>query len=338
MRSRNLLRGGLVTVAIIGLALAPSLGLAKGGGGGGEPLRIVLTNDDGFETDNIQALFEALEDAGYDVIMAAPYVGQSGNSAAISFLEPIFPTGEESEGGLLPAGSPGVGPTTIAEQQFYVDGSPADSVLYGIDIAAEQIFGGPPDLVVSGPNEGNNLGLVTPHSGTVGATVTALNLGIPAIAFSASRDDETPEEAELIAAIALEVVQAVDGRRGINLPAGTGLNVNIPDVDPDASDVDDFDFVLTRVGIASNIGPQFYEMIGDSPIANAFGIPPGTPFPGVSVEIPYTVAGYPEDDSPKSEGNVIGELTVTVSPIQGTYQADKFKTQKVRRDLKDLFR
>ncbi len=210
-------------------------------------------------------------------------------------------------------------------------------MLYGIDIAAEQIFGGPPDLVVSGPNEGNNLGLVTPHSGTVGATVTALNLGIPAIAVSASRDDETPEEAALIAAITLEVVKAVDGPRGIRLPPGTGLNVNIPDVDPDASDVDDFGFVPTRVGIASNIGPQFYEKIGESPIAVAFGIPPGLPLPGVSVEIPYTAAGYPEDDSPKSEGNAIGELTVTVSPIEGTYAADLFRSLLVRHKLRDLF-
>ncbi|MFP8881318.1 MAG: 5'/3'-nucleotidase SurE, partial [Myxococcota bacterium] len=137
-------------------------------------LDIVLTNDDGFETPNIQALFTALVDAGHNVIMSAPYLGQSGTSGEIAFLTPILPTSESSEAGLLPTGSPGVGPTTIAPQQFYVDGSPAASVLRGIDVSAEQIFGRPPDLVISGPNEGNNLGLVTPHSGTVGATVTAL--------------------------------------------------------------------------------------------------------------------------------------------------------------------
>ena len=304
---------------------------------GDQSLKIVLTNDDGFETENIQALYDALVAAGHDVIMAAPYLGQSGTGGQIAFLQPITPTSEPSEGGLLPAGSPGVGPTTIAPQQFYVDGSPAASVLYGIDVAAEQIFGGPPDLVLSGPNEGNNLGLVTPHSGTLGATVTALNLGIPAIAISASNDDETAAEAELIAEIALRVVEAVAGRHGIRLPHGTGLNVNVPDVDP-ALEAADYDFALTQVGTATNIGLQFYEQLGDSPIAVAFGIPPGLPFPGVSVEIPYTVAGYPEDTSSRSEGNVIGGTTVTVSPIQGTYQADYFRSFLVGRSLRGLFR
>lgn len=300
-------------------------------------LDIVLTNDDGFETENIQALYRALSDAGHNVIMAAPYLGQSGTGGKIGFLTPIFPTSEDSEGGLLPAGSFGIGATTIAPQQFYVDESPAAAVLYGIDILAPQIFGGPPDLVVSGPNEGNNLGLVTPHSGTLGAAVTALNKGIPAIAVSADNDDETVAEAELIAELTVKVVAAIDGPHGLRLPNATGLNVNIPDVDPLANDVDDFEYKLTKVGTAANIGLQFYENLGDSPIAQAVGIPPNIGLPGVSVEIPYTNAGHPEDTSSRSEGNALGGTTVTVSPIQGTYSADFFKQIQVRRNLRRLF-
>lgn len=301
-------------------------------------LNIVLTNDDGFETENIQALYRALTDAGHNVILAAPFVGQSGTSGQIAFLRPIFPTSEESEGGLLPAGSFGIGETTIAPQQFYVDGSPAAAALYGIDVLAPQIFGGPPDLLIAGPNEGNNLGLVTPHSGTIGATVTALNKGIPAIAVSADSDDETVAEAELIAAVTLQVIDAVDTRWGIRLPRGTGLNVNIPDVDPAANDADDFRFKLTRIGTAAQIGLQFYEDLGESPIAQAFGIPAGIGLPGTSVEIPYTNAGYAEDTSSRSEGNALGGTDVTVSPIQSTYAADFFKEFKVRRSLRSLFR
>ena len=335
MKRTRLGRYGLVGIGIaVGLMLAPAAAIARGGSGG--PLNIVLTNDDGFETENIQALYQALVDAGHNVVLSAPYLGQSGTSGQIAFLEPILPTSEPSEGGLLPAGSPGVGPTTLGANQFYVDGSPAASVLYGIDIAAESLFGGPPDLVLSGPNEGNNLGLVTPHSGTVGATVTALNLGIPAIAISADRTDLTPAEAELIADISVRVVDAVNGHRGINLLPGTGLNVNIPDVDP-VLEADDYDFSHTRIGTASNLGLQFYEKIGDSPIAVAFGIPPGLPFPGVSVEIPYTVAGYAEDTSSKSEGNVLGGTTVTVSVIQATYQADALRSLLVGFKLRTLF-
>ena len=142
-------------------------------------LNIVLTNDDGFETANIQTLYEALVEAGHDVIMSAPYSGQSGTSGKIAFLQPIADTSEVSEGGLLPAGSPGVGETRIDVQQFYVDGSPTASVLYGIDVKAMQIWASYPDLVISGPNEGNNLGVITPHSGTVGATVAALIKAFP---------------------------------------------------------------------------------------------------------------------------------------------------------------
>lgn len=300
-------------------------------------LDIVLTNDDGFETENIQALYQALVDAGHDVILSAPYLGQSGTGGQVAFLQPIFPTSEPSEGGLLPAGSFGIGVTTLGPQQFYADSSPTGAVLYGIDVLAPAIFGGPPDLVVSGPNEGNNLGLVTPHSGTLGAAVTALNKGIPAIAVSADSDDETAAEAELIAEIALAVVAAVDGPGGVRLPKGTGLNVNIPDVDPVANTVEDFDFEATRVGLAANIGLQFYENLGDSPIAQAVGIPPDIGLPGVSVEIPYTNGGYPLDDAPESEANALGGTTVTVSPIRGTYAADSKQEKKVRKKLRSLF-
>ncbi len=316
------------SVALLCLLLAGSPAAA---------LDIILTNDDGFETENIQALYRALVDAGHDVILVAPYVGQSGTGGSIPFLRPLFPTSEPSEGGLLPPGSFPIGPTTIASQQFYVDSTPAAASLYGIDVLAPMFFGGPPDLVVSGPNEGNNLGLTTPHSGTLGATVVALNKGIPAIAVSADNDDETTAEAELIADVTLRVVEAVDGPHGIRLPHGTGLNVNIPDVDPGANTAADFRYKLTRVGIASAIGLQFYENLGDSPIAQLVGIPPNIGLPGTSVEIPYTLA-HPEDTSPRSEGNVIGDTTVTVSPIDGTYEADFFREWIVRHKLRRLFR
>ena len=322
----------LLVGALAPLAVAPA-----------SALDILLTNDDGFETEYIQELHKALINAGHRVVMAAPWGGQSGSGGKINFLVPILPTSEDSEGGTVPAGSAGVGmnPDPMAPPtQFYVNGSPADAVLYGMDVAAPMIFGGPPELVISGPNEGNNLGLITPHSGTLGAAVTALNKGYPTIAVSAAQVDGTPEEPELIAQLTLMVVESVDGKKGVKLEPGTGLSVNIPDtdVDPALSVLGDFSFELTRVGKAANIGLQFYERLGDSPIANAFGIPPGFPFPGVSVEIPYTAAGHPLDDDKKSEGNVLDDLVVTVSPIQGTYQADDKAEKKVKKDLKDLFK
>jgi 5'-nucleotidase len=131
-------------------------------------LNIVITNDDGFETDLIQSLFFGLQNAGHSVIMSAPYTGQSGTSGLIDFLRPILPTSADSPKKTIKAGAPGVGPTTLADMQYYVNGAVTGAVLNGIDVLAPKFFAGPVDLVISGPNEGNNVGLLTPHSGTVG--------------------------------------------------------------------------------------------------------------------------------------------------------------------------
>ena len=307
----------IITSAILALIASPALAL-----------NIVLTNDDGFETANIQALFDALVEAGHSVIMTAPYSGQSGTGGKVDFLQPIPPTAEASPEGTLPEGSFGVGATTIAPLQFYVDGTPTASVLYGIDIKAIETWNRFPDLVISGPNEGNNLGLVTPHSGTLGAAVTALNKGIPAIAVSA--DNGESDQAAIVADIVLRIVDAIDGRKGVRLPRNTGLNVNIPPIDAATMTADDFKLKTTRVGRASSIGLQFFEKLGESPIAQLFGIPPETSLPGVSVAIPYTDAGYPEDTSRRSEGNALGDRVVTVSPIQGTYASDRVIEGRIR--------
>ena len=298
-------------------------------------LNIVLTNDDGFETPNIQALYSALVAAGHDVILSAPYTGQSGTSGQIAFLRPIGPTSEESEEGLLPVGSYGIGETSIAPQQYYVDGSPTAAALYGMDVKAQVIWGSRPDLLISGPNEGNNLGVITPHSGTVGATITALNKGIPAVAVSAKSGDA--EQAEIVADLMVKLVDELDGPKGVKLPVSIGLNVNMPAIDVATESADDFIFKYTQIGTSSTMGLQFYEALGESPVAVGFGIPADTTLPGVSVEIPATLAGYPEDTSPNSESNALQEKTVTVSVIQGTYAAKKSTANKVRNKLSKLF-
>lgn len=298
-------------------------------------LNIVLTNDDGFETPNIQILYSALVAAGHDVILSAPFSGQSGTSGQIAFLRPIGPSSQPSEEGLLPAGSYGIGETTIGPQQYYVNGSPTAAALYGIDVKAQDIWDSRPDLLISGPNEGNNLGVITPHSGTVGATITALNKGIPAVAVSAKSGD--PEQAEVVADLVVKLVDALDGPRGVKLPLSIGLNVNMPAIDVATQSADDFTFKFTRIGTSSTMGLQFYEALGESPVAVSFGMPADTTLPGVSVEIPATLAGYPEDTSPHSESNALQPKIVTVSVIQGTYAASRPTANKVRAKLTQLF-
>lgn len=338
MESRSTLLLGLILVAAVTVMAAA--GARAGGSGDGGSLRIVLTNDDGFETENIQALFAALGEAGHDVILSAPYANQSGTSAALDFLQPIPPTSEPSEGGLLPAGSFGVGATTIAPGQHYVAGKPVAAVLYGIDVLAVAKWGAKPDLVLSGPNDGNNVGLVINSSGTVGATVSALNKGIPAIALSAADDDS----AEIVAALTLELVRALTRGGKVRLPPLTGLNVNFPPIDAATQSADDFRFKLTNVGTASNIGAIFYENLGDGIIAQVVGIPPDIGLPGVGIEaqdgrlgLPPVDVGHPDDDDPNSEWNALepGDV-VTISVIDSTYEAAHRKKSKVKRALRQL--
>jgi 5'-nucleotidase len=107
--------------------------------------------------------------------MSAPYSGQSGTSGLIQFLTPVLPTSAPSPKGTVPAGSPGVGETGIADGQFYVNGAVTSAVLNGLDVVGPQYFGpNGADLVISGPNEGNNVGLLTPHSGTIGESTSAV--------------------------------------------------------------------------------------------------------------------------------------------------------------------
>lgn len=124
-------------------------------------LRILLTNDDGFEAPGIQAVRTALLDAGHEVYTVAPASQQSGTGAAITRV--------------------GVKVTAHPGQVWAVDGTPADAVRFGL---GNILYETPPDLVVAGANLGQNAGRDVVISGTVGAAVTAHQLGFPSIAVS----------------------------------------------------------------------------------------------------------------------------------------------------------
>jgi len=251
-------------------------------------MRVVITNDDGFESGNLQTLFSALKAAGHDVILSAPYSDQSGTSAQLESLSSIAKTDAPSPGGRFAAGAPGVGPTTLADDQYYVNSYPATAARYGIDVLALAKWGAVPDIVISGPNAGNNLGIITPRSGTVGAAITALNRGVPAIAVSGA--DGNPVTAPLLAAITLRVLEALDRNGKVALPAGVGLNVNVPVLDP------------ARTAAS------------------------------------YRIVFTPAESGPASESAAFADgNTVTISPIQGTFQAPTEMAAQVLMHLRALF-
>lgn len=131
-----------------------------------EPLRILVSNDDGYAAEGIDALVEGLltlEDV--EVTVYAPLENQSGTS---DNTNPGLDEATTEETTL--SGYPAVA----------VDGFPADSVEQGLDAMAAEL----PHVVISGINEGQNIGPLTELSGTVGAARTAARAGIPALAVS----------------------------------------------------------------------------------------------------------------------------------------------------------
>ncbi|MFB7183587.1 5'/3'-nucleotidase SurE [Streptomyces sp. NPDC056257] len=183
------------------------------------PLRILLTNDDGYNAPGIRKAFERLTAAGHDVTIVAPLTNQSGT------------------GTKMMSGAPTISVKHPEPKVWAVDGTPGDSVAFGL---AEVFAGKAPDLVVSGTNFGPNVAGLATHSGTVGGAVAALESGVPAIALStgglSAPDPVTTVNAmgpTLDFAVKLIDRLRVRARSGPLLPKGVGLNVNHPIVGAD---------------------------------------------------------------------------------------------------------
>jgi 5'-nucleotidase len=162
--------------------------------------RILVTNDDGFRSDGIRALAEALAPLG-EVTIVAPVEEASAIGHALTLRRPLRLD-------------------RISERVFAVDGTPTDCV----NIAITQIYRGLPSLVVSGINKGWNLGDDVTYSGTVAGALEAALLGIPGIAVSL-RATRGEYDFEPSATTAAAVADAILRRP---LPARTFLNINLP--------------------------------------------------------------------------------------------------------------
>ncbi|MHB8669839.1 MAG: 5'/3'-nucleotidase SurE [Acidimicrobiales bacterium] len=172
-------------------------------------MRILVTNDQGILRPGLVALVAALDEQGYDVIAVAPVDDRSGSSAAIGSLQGL-PAVRYMQIHL-----PGLGHVPA----YGVEGPPA----LAVTSACLGGFGSPPELVVSGVNEGANTGRAILHSGTVGAALTAYNLGRSALALSLTSGPEW--HFATAAAVGCSILNwiAVSARP-------TVLNVNVPNV------------------------------------------------------------------------------------------------------------
>ena len=166
-------------------------------------MKILISNDDGYQAPGIVALYDALKDVA-DVEVVAPEQNNSAKSNALTLHSPLS--------------------VTRAANGFrYINGTPADCV----HIALTGLLGYRPDLVVSGINNGANMGDDTIYSGTVGAAMEGFLFGIPAIAFSQVERDWI--HLESAARKARDMVLALQSQQLIT-PTPWLLNVNIPNL------------------------------------------------------------------------------------------------------------
>lgn len=171
------------------------------------PMKILICNDDGFQAPGIVALHDALRTVA-DVEVVAPEHNNSAKSNALTLNAPLYV--HQAYNGFR-----------------YVNGTPADCV----HIALTGLLGYRPDLVVSGINNGANMGDDTIYSGTVGAAMEGYLFGIPSIAFS--QVDKGWAELEAAAATARRLVQDMQSQQLIGTSPWL-LNVNIPNMPLDA--------------------------------------------------------------------------------------------------------
>lgn len=278
-------------------------------------LDILITNDDGL-TANARALHQALSAEGHQVLMVVPCRNQSGQGAALNFLKPIGPLAQDCVGGIAHVGDPGVGSDPGDASVHYVDGTPVMALLYGLDVRAHDRWGRQPRLVVSGPNEGNNTGLLNPSSGTVNNAVYAINRGIPALAVSAdgntaNNPELAAETAQIVLQLVRELVRAASSTSGL-LPAGTGLNVNVPKFA--AGRAGALPFARTVVGTYTAAAPKFVANLAQDPFAAGLGIT--APLPGITLS-PMD----PRTAELRSEARVLSQGKITVSVIEGNFGA-----------------
>lgn len=160
---------------------------------------VLVTNDDGVQSDGIRTLADRLRALG-DVVVVAPVQEASAIGHALTLRRPLR---IEDYG----AGVHGV------------DGTPTDCVNIGCEIILKRL----PDLVVSGINKGWNLGDDITYSGTVSGAMEGALLGVPSLAVSVKRAptfDFGPA-----ADVALRVARSVLAR---GIPPRTFLNINVP--------------------------------------------------------------------------------------------------------------
>ena len=231
-------------------------------------LNIVLSNDDGVHAPGLNALATILKPIA-NVTVVAPNRDRSGASHSLTLTRPLRVV-------------------TLDNGFLSVDGTPTDCVHFAITGGIE----GFPDMVISGINEGSNLGDDILYSGTVAAAMEGRSLGYPAIAVSAM----APPSGVIDYTTAAKVVEKIVRQLQTNpLPAEAILNINVP-----ALSFDELKgFKVTRLGHRHLAEP----IIRDTD-------PRGRPIYWVGAP------GSEADSGPDTDFHAVAEGYVSITPLQ----------------------
>lgn len=299
-------------------------------------LNILLSNDDGL-TSNLVALYNALKAEGHDVIVSVPCSGQSGRGAAIVMYSStvIVPDNDKSQidaeggchNGAAPTGAPAAGPFTRAGftngDFHYVHGTPVMATLYGLDVLAKARWNAAPQLVLSGPNEGQNVGKIVISSGTIGNAQVAAGRGLPSIALSAGTN--TTDNARLanpnsavVAQLSLKLINELKAKAGNGplLPQGVVLNVNFPSAVTATTP-----FAFSRIGSFDLYNLKFN--VNTSGAVPVYGL--GVTFNGAPT------AAQAQDES------VVYNTKVAVTAMQVSFDSSLASQNWLRLQLRGLF-
>jgi 5'-nucleotidase len=166
-------------------------------------VKILLSNDDGYRALGLEALRRAMKPLGA-VTVVAPDRNRSGASNSLTLDVPVRPERYDTD-------------------CYYLNGTPTDCV----HVAISGLFDFEHDIVVSGVNDGANLGDDTLYSGTVAAAVEGRFLGLPAIAVSLCVESGSPRN---FASAALVAASLIERMATEPLQGPVILNVNVPDL------------------------------------------------------------------------------------------------------------
>lgn len=229
-------------------------------------MKILVSNDDGVYAKGIRILANQLSQLG-KVTIVAPDRNRSGASNSLTLDTPLRMR-------------------VLEENVVSVEGTPTDCVHF----ALTGLLDHQPDLVISGINEGSNLGDDVLYSGTVAAAMEGRFLGFPAIAISLV--GKTANHYETAAVIAKRLIEHLIGDP---LPADTILNVNVPDLP--LSGIKGFE--VTRLGKRHLAEPIKADVD-----------PRGHPIYWIGA------AGAEEDAGPGTDFHAIKMNKVSVTPIR----------------------